>query len=1159
MPQEEPRHHRPRSCRVAQPRTFRTLSSVIIFLVGSVLLTAFFPADSPGLTAGKDLSLWWAMPESSKLLQKDIESRMKAVEGNDGLDKEIKKRLLSVYQQAQSYLAAADSYEQRAAVFEQSVKATPAEVAEVHRKIEEAQKTLGTAPAEDLSHVSLADLDFKLTVARAESDALRGDLDSMDNALQEQKGRPAQIRDELKAAREALNETEREATMLRSSQQPPMLVEARRIVLTAARRARIQEIHMLNRELFSYGPRLQLFAAQRDLMSLALARAEIQVNVLREAVTARQRADAEKSSAETLAAEKAASGKHAVLVDLLQENAILAEELNSVANEESEAVEVRSRMRDELRREERDYRETRQKVEVAGRSRALGHLLVEEYRNLPDAEQYKAKVKTTRRKIEAVSLRLLEIEESIKSPAEVGLQAEEVLQRDVGETITDQQKRAVENEARRLLTERQTVLRKLADAYTSYLDTLSDLDNRQREMIETLGKHRALLDEWILWVPSTTPLGKSTLEELRDLESLYASASRWKEIGLVMWADLARAPQVVTLLTLFFLLLLWGRRRLRKKFAQIEQLVENPETDHFALTLSGFLVTVLLSLPLPLLFAVLGWRLEEAPESTQFAQAVGSGLSVLVYPTLYLRIFYHFCSANGLAVVHFKWTEQAARLLRRHTLWYTLLFLPLVFNIAVSWKLEESLRSHGRMLSFIAVMCASALFLQRVLRPRGGAVERYLAQHPDGWLSRLRNVWYLAAVCTPIALVGLSASGYLYTAVVLSGHVIRSFWLILASLVLHEVVVRWLRLSQRRLAPERGEDSPGGEVTGESGGDAGQPEPHGSLPDAGAQTLRMFHFLIGFGLVAGLLMVWSDILPALSILQEVKLWRHTAMIDGKEVQQPFTLWSFAVIGILVAVTIALWRNLPGVIDLALLQRLRLSEASRYATRRIIRYSIVTVGLIAVFKSVGAEWSQIQWLIAALGVGLGFGLQEIVANFISGIIILFEQPIRVGDVVTIGQVSGRVTRIQIRATTVTDFDNKELIVPNKNFITGELVNWTRTEPVTRITLKVGIAYGSDTALAHRTMLETVKANRRVLENPEPRVLFTAFGDSSLDFDVHVFVKEIADRLPVTHDLHMAIERALREQGIEIPFPQRDIHVRTLPPSAMAEGPGKAKEV
>ncbi|HSB52601.1 MAG TPA: mechanosensitive ion channel domain-containing protein, partial [Dissulfurispiraceae bacterium] len=259
------------------------------------------------------------------------------------------------------------------------------------------------------------------------------------------------------------------------------------------------------------------------------------------------------------------------------------------------------------------------------------------------------------------------------------------------------------------------------------------------------------------------------------------------------------------------------------------------------------------------------------------------------------------------------------------------------------------------------------------------------------------------------------------------------------------------------------------------------------------------------------------------------------------------------------VTIALWRNLPGVIDLALLQRLRLSEASRYATRRMIRYSIVTVGLIAVFKSVGAEWSQIQWLIAALGVGLGFGLQEIVANFISGIIILFEQPIRVGDVVTIGQVSGRVTRIQIRATTVTDFDNKELIVPNKNFITGELVNWTRTEPVTRITLKVGIAYGSDTSLAHRTMLETVKANRRVLENPEPRVLFTAFGDSSLDFDVHVFVKEIADRLPVTHDLHMAIERALREHSIEIPFPQRDIHVRSLPPSAITEDPAKPTEM
>jgi potassium efflux system protein len=878
----------------------------------------------------------------------------------------------------------------------------------------------------------------------------------------------------------------------------------------------------------------------------------MRVNVLRESVAVRRRAEAEKRSAESLDAEKAASGKHAAVVKLSEENARLVQELNSVAEVNGDAIEARNTVRDEVRRVERDYRETKQKIDVAGRSRALGHLLVEEYRSLPDFKQYEGQAKTTRRKIGAVSLRLLETEESIKSPAEVGLEVQDVMKRDVAEAIVGQERTAVESEVRQLLTERQAVLRKLADAYTSYLDTLSDLDNRQREAVEALHKYRTLLDEWILWVPSTTPLGKSTFAELRDLTTLYISPSKWKEVWLVIWADFARAPLAVTLFVVFFILLLWGRRRLRRKFVHIEQQVENPETDRFALTLSGLFVTVILSLPLPLLFAVLGWRLEEAPEATEFAQALGRGFSVLVLPALCLRTFYHFCSPNGVGVVHFKWSERAAALLRRHLLWYTLLFLLLVFTIAGAWQAEEAFRSRGGMFLFIVLMGASALFLQRVLRPRGGAVEQYLTQHPDGWLASLRRLWYPAAICTPLVLVGLAATGYLYTAVVLSRYVTRSFWLMLAALVLHELVVRWLSLADRRVTRKGGEDHGGtamirnstgaGPATDRSGPPAG-------LPDAEAQTLRMFHFLIGFGLVTGLLMVWSDILPALSILQQVKLWQHTAMIDGKEVQQPFTLWSLAVMGILVAVTVALWRNLPGVIDLALLQRVRISEASRYAIRRMIRYCIVAIGIVAVFKSIGGEWSQIQWLIAALSVGLGFGLQEIVANFISGIIILFEQPIRVGDVVTIGDVSGKVARIDIRATTITDFDNKDLVVPNKSFITGQLINWTLTSPVTRLTIKVGIAYGSDTALAHRVMLETVQANTLVLKNPEPKVFFTAFGESSLDFTVYVFVKELADRLPLTHELHMAIERALREQGVEIPFPQRDVHVRSLPPSGI----------
>jgi len=164
--------------------------------------------------------------------------------------------------------------------------------------------------------------------------------------------------------------------------------------------------------------------------------------------------------------------------------------------------------------------------------------------------------------------------------------------------------------------------------------------------------------------------------------------------------------------------------------------------------------------------------------------------------------------------------------------------------------------------------------------------------------------------------------------------------------------------------------------------------------------------------------------------------------------------------------------------------------------------------------------------------------------VSGIILLFERPIRVGDTVTVDNITGRVTRIQIRATTITDWDHKELIVPNKTFITNQLVNWTLTDPVTRVIIPLGISYDADVQLAHRVISETICSAPLVLTDPEPCVFFVGFGDSSLDFSIRVCVSEFSNRLPVTDDIHARLLLALRKEGIEIPFPQRDLHVRSV---------------
>jgi potassium efflux system protein len=185
-------------------------------------------------------------------------------------------------------------------------------------------------------------------------------------------------------------------------------------------------------------------------------------------------------------------------------------------------------------------------------------------------------------------------------------------------------------------------------------------------------------------------------------------------------------------------------------------------------------------------------------------------------------------------------------------------------------------------------------------------------------------------------------------------------------------------------------------------------------------------------------------------------------------------------------------------------------------------------------------------VAALSVGIGFGLQEIVANFISGLIILFEQPIRVGDTVTVGTTSGRVTKIRIRATTIRDFDRRELLVPNKEFITQQLLNWSLSDQVTRLTIEVGVAYGTDLDEAIALVREAADQHPMIVNDPEPLITFDEFGDNSLLIRVRFFLDQLDTRLVTCSELRLDINRRLNEAGIVVAFPQRDIHLDTSEP-------------
>lgn len=228
----------------------------------------------------------------------------------------------------------------------------------------------------------------------------------------------------------------------------------------------------------------------------------------------------------------------------------------------------------------------------------------------------------------------------------------------------------------------------------------------------------------------------------------------------------------------------------------------------------------------------------------------------------------------------------------------------------------------------------------------------------------------------------------------------------------------------------------------------------------------------------------------------------------------------------------------------LLHRTHLDASMQYAVGKIAGYLFLLFGLYVALKVVGIDLSSLAVIAGAIGVGLGFGLQNIISNFVSGLIILAERPIAIGDRVEMGDVGGLVTRISLRSTSIVTNDNITIIVPNSDFITKQVTNWSYGDPKVRIRLPIGVAYGTDPERLRQLLLEVARAHPKVLREPAPDVFFSAFGDSSLNFELGVWTDEMASKpRHFRSELNYAIERKLREHNIEIPFPQRDLHLRS----------------
>ena len=1069
-----------------------------------------------------------------------LNARLKEIEASTTLDEEtlalltetIKKSLANL-ETARDNKSTTDSYIQLRA-------AAPVQVMEIRAQLGKAKEAPAEIKVSSTLDTPFEAIEQELLQEKANLAAVKAKRADLEVQLESAKGRPAVIPTQLAAAKQAREDLESEQKLPAPANELGWKTEARRWSQSTRIAALRAEISMLDQELLALPFRIELLEVQRDQQLLSAERITVRTTLLTDLSSRQGREDAREAKIAAEAAVDDAAGKHPLIQQQAEQNAELTRDISTMATALKESGRSYESIDRNARRIDYDFRRAREQLDVAGLNDVLGEVLRQQRQSLPEPGKLRRELKELEGNNARVTLELIQQSAELKR-----LRKPEKYIAELSQGLSRGEVEQINNDLLELVNSRRDLLDKSINLHKSYLRSLSELATGYRHLLDASTGYDVFLAENLLWIRSAPPPGLDIITDIPAQIGWLFSPSRWLEIPGSLIAGILDSLTVKMLL-LLFVVLIWKIRHLRRELIATGDPVGKVATDRFSYTAKALGLTVLLALTWPLLMATLGWALVSGPDVRQFPVQVSDALLQVAPTFFYLQFFSVLCLPGGVADKHFRWPAGLPQSLYREFYRFKIMLLPAIFVVILAVEDDQvsSLDSEERLFMMAALMIV-ALFFYRL--------SRLLIQHSVSSMVRQRYFWLALTVAAPLVLAVLAFLGYFYTAGTLGAGLMQTLWIAFGLVVLHRVVVRWLLLTQSRLALQAARDRLQAAREEKESGDAElegvsvpveEPEIDlVALSEESRKLLSMVLVIVGF---FGFWLVWSDIMPALNVLDEVTLWHKPGIVAGEEAIVPVSLGDLAMALFIGFLTWIAMKRLPPLLEILLLQRVNMTSGSRYTASTLTTYAIVGIGLIAFFNVIGMDWSKVQWLFAALSVGIGFGLQEIVANFISGLIILFERPIRIGDVVTVGDTEGTVSRIQIRATTIRTWDGQELLVPNKEFITGRLLNWSLSDQITRIKVPVGIAYGSDVQRAMLLMDEAARQNETILSDPAPYIMFNGFGDNALNLELRCYVGVQAHRLPAITNLHEEINRRFNEAGISISFPQRDVHLDVSAP-------------
>jgi potassium efflux system protein len=1066
---------------------------------------------------------------------------------DDSLDKATQQKVIDLIEQAEKWFRQVNKLEGEIVQLNRTIENAPAEIKKLRNSI-------GSLDSEDrtllrfIKQSELVEIEQRISQESLNLNQAREQHKQQLATLSDLLVGSQQINSEIsehngvlsKIAAERANHDEAENQRLN---------QARQLLLNSRKQLHQTQIEQLKLRLANQNLLTNLAQAKRDATTAQIGKLQTTLKQLTKAASEIREEQAKQARQQAEQINKQSQSLPEPIKEIAEKNARYRGEMEELVYWEKRVSQKLQATQRQLEQISDDFEHSKQRVEVVGASEAIGKMLSRRRQALPSLQSYSRSSAERKQEINLATDRQIAIEEQLLVQGSLTQHVDQVTQPLI-ETLAESDVAKLRKQVFSLLGARREALNELQKIYGRYITQLTSLDQAERQLLEVSESYVAYIEDQLIWISSGDLFDFLDFNQLKSGLARLTSPDEWTTAGSELIQAAKQRPALSLSLLALLMVIIWKQRKFTLQLPLLGKSTRKIRTDSIRLTLWALLLTLAKIGILPTIMISLGVLLKTLPTASPFSLVLATSLVNVGITLTAALLLYQLCLPEGIGIRHLRWNSQICTALAKELRWLVPVAIPLRFIVTLieGDYLSVDTQNIGR-IAIIALMITTLVFVHRLLNKKGQLFQTWHRVNPNAILVQLQFLWYPLLLLIGLGIATASSIGYLTLSTRLLKLVELTFWFFVGLFILKELLLRYLFIAERRLRYENAlqrreelrqqreqeqQEDESTVITTEI--------PEINFDALSEQAKRLVRFGYLFGSVVGSWLIWADFLPALDFLTTVQLpFTASHVIDGIVTEGSLTLNDIFIGVIILVFTILAAKNLPGILEITLLQRLPLETGARYALTTLLQYLIAGIGIITAFSTIGFQWSSIQWLVAALGVGLGFGLQEIVANFVSGIILLFERPIRVGDIVTLDDTTGVVSKIRIRATTITNYDKQEMLIPNKEFITGRVINWTLSDKINRIIITVGVAYGSDVKQAMNLMIEAAHENENVLAEPKPVATFEAFGDSALNLLLRVYLGSMENRLATITALHESINHKFTDAQISIPFPQRDIHI------------------